>query len=363
MDNEFTNAYALCSHYFHRGKYDEARGSALLLLNSLHPLHLNLAGWVLYRSGDPVNSKAAFCKSQLFSAVNSEAVFGLAVLAMDAGDAVQAFHFFSDLRKRNRLRSAWLFSFCALTVDIAEPMESLQIMEEYCSLRPSVSPYEISILQILRAVVSNSNSIDLPTNLLPVELLHSIELFFQHPHALLFGCRGTGLRTAVEQIKLSDELNLEFGTWRGASALVLAKALHGKDLHCFDSLHGLAEDWGEFKAGSYCSNGIPPCLPCNTILHVGRFEHTLADFLITRRENVAFIHIDCDTYESTSYVLNLISPRIRSGTVILFDEFFMHDTWETSEYLAFMEWTFKNALCYKIIALSPFTRQAILIMQ
>ena len=45
----------------------------------------------------------------------------------------------------------------------------------------------------------------------------------------------------------------------------------------------------------------------------------------------SFIHIDCDLYSSTKTVLTLLAPAIRTGTVLVFDEWCGYEGWEQHE--------------------------------
>ena len=49
---------------------------------------------------------------------------------------------------------------------------------------------------------------------------------------------------------------------------------------------------------------------------------TLKDFLLNNDKKIAFIHLDLDTYNSTSFVLKKIKNFLQPGSIILFDEFY-----------------------------------------
>lgn len=73
----------------------------------------------------------------------------------------------------------------------------------------------------------------------------------------------------------------------------------------------------------------------------GWFDETLPLFLEEHPGPVAFLHIDADLYSSARTVLELVGPRLHTGSVIVFDEFFNYQGWE--EYVKTTEWQY----CYE----------------
>ena len=58
------------------------------------------------------------------------------------------------------------------------------------------------------------------------------------------------------------------------------------------------------------------------------------DIKLVAGNNISFLNIDCDTYESTYFILNSIGPtKIVPGTIILFDEYFFLEKSFLSIYL------------------------------
>jgi Macrocin-O-methyltransferase (TylF) len=131
----------------------------------------------------------------------------------------------------------------------------------------------------------------------------------------------------------------EFGSWRGANLLFMAKLLriyepHGsRVVHSFDSFVGLTEFASEDGCadklkGSY--RGILEELQDvikiydmvdEVILHQGIIEETLPKFLDERKEIVfSCIYCDTDLYKSTSVILNLLHPHLSKGGVFILDE-------------------------------------------
>jgi hypothetical protein len=119
-----------------------------------------------------------------------------------------------------------------------------------------------------------------------------------------------------------DGLWLEFGVYEGETINHLAR-LTRHELVGFDSFEGLPTGWSPgFSKGAFSLGGrVPPVEP-NVELKKGWFEQTLPDFLLVSGEKpVSFIHIDSDLYTSARFVLLHLAEQIRSGTVIVFDEF------------------------------------------
>ena len=98
--------------------------------------------------------------------------------------------------------------------------------------------------------------------------------------------------------------------------------------HCHEPCHQGA---GHFKVQDL------PSVRKNVHLIKGWFDQTLPRFLAEHPEQAAYLHIDSDLYSSAKTVLDLFTPRIRTGTIIVFDEFFNYPGWQQGEYKAFQE--------------------------
>jgi hypothetical protein len=135
-------------------------------------------------------------------------------------------------------------------------------------------------------------------------------------------------------------LILEFGVGGGSTTRLLGKLAGRKKVHGFDHFHGLPQDWTHFqKAGRWSTDGnIPENLPRNVQIVNGLFKDTLDDFVADhRKQKIAFMHVDCDTYESTKEVFEATKHLITAGTVIVFDEYFNYPQWRHHEAKAFYE--------------------------
>jgi hypothetical protein len=145
----------------------------------------------------------------------------------------------------------------------------------------------------------------------------------------------------------------EFGVWEGQSINQLAVFFDPKIIWGFDSFLGLEEDFSiDCLRGAFNLRGVPPKVRRNVSLVEGSFSESLPIWLKKNPGVFSFINIDCDTYQSTKTVLNLLGPeRIVSGTVVLFDEYLGFPGWEKHEFKAWKEYCDKNKIEYEYIAL------------
>ena len=150
-------------------------------------------------------------------------------------------------------------------------------------------------------------------------------------------------------------LVLEFGVEKGLSINCIARATP-RTVHGFDSFLGLPRGWTGTKEGrgAFALKGRLPKVPANVRLHVGWFDETLPGFLAAEAEPAAFVHIDCDIYESTQAVLALLAPRIVPGTVIVFDEYFNYPGWQQHEFRAWQEFVKRCGIRYEYLAYARF---------
>lgn len=151
-----------------------------------------------------------------------------------------------------------------------------------------------------------------------------------------------------------DQLFLEFGVFNGASINYYSRHSPYLKYYGFDSFEGLPADWGGhgLPAHSFDLQGNMPAVNSNVTLIKGWFDKTLPLFLQEHLEKVAFIHVDCDIYESAQCVLSLLKDRIIPGTIIVFDEYFNYPNWQNHEYKAFQEFLADTGLKYKYLAFS-----------
>lgn len=127
---------------------------------------------------------------------------------------------------------------------------------------------------------------------------------------------------AIKNLKTVGHI-LEFGVFQGASINLIADNCNC-EVFGFDSFEGLPEKWNigatKYSKGHFACD-IPE-VRNNVILYPGWFSDTIK---IWKKDNpypgqISFLHIDCDLYSSTSYILKKLNDRIVPGTLICFDE-------------------------------------------
>lgn len=124
---------------------------------------------------------------------------------------------------------------------------------------------------------------------------------------------------------------LEFGVWKGDSIRNWVDINKHKDstFDGFDTFTGLPEDWGSHGAGTFDVDGnLPDINDERLVFHKGLFQDTLPEFLDGfSPNNQLVINIVSDIYSSALYCLTKLDSLIKSGTIILFDEFLdpMHE--------------------------------------
>lgn len=169
------------------------------------------------------------------------------------------------------------------------------------------------------------------------------------PNALYFLEREPLLLYAVDQMAL-DGLILEFGVFKGQSIQALARKT-GKPVHGFDSFEGLPEDWAGNKSpkGAFTTKGELPRVPSNVTLHKGWFEDTVPGFMRDHPGDISLAHVDCDLYSSSKFVLDQIAPRLKEGSVLVFDDYFNYPGWREHEFKALAELVARTGMEYEYL--------------
>jgi len=154
----------------------------------------------------------------------------------------------------------------------------------------------------------------------------------------------------------------EFGVAKGLSFRWWINRIKNKQasFYGFDTFTGLPENWGPFRKGEMNNNNEPPKIDDSRHqFFQGLFQQTLPPFLKDYIPgNRKVIHMDADLYSATLYVLTSISPFLRPGDIIFFDEFNvpMH------EFKAFKDWSSSYYINYKVLgAINNFYQLAIMI--
>lgn len=171
------------------------------------------------------------------------------------------------------------------------------------------------------------------------------------------------LRYALSQIPAGGQgLVCEFGVFRGESIRLIAEALPGRRVHGFDSFEGLPEDWTDgFPRGTFKLDRLPQ-VPDSVTLIQGWYAETLRPFLAGHPQTASFLHVDCDLYSSAKCVLEAFQPRLRPGTVIVFDEYFNYVGWRDGEFKAFAEVVQASRLPFEYIGYTRSQQVAVRIL-
>lgn len=163
--------------------------------------------------------------------------------------------------------------------------------------------------------------------------------------------RISNLKYALSLVEI-DGLMLEFGVFSGETINIAADYFKDKQLDGFDSFEGLPEDWGGWTLEkSFFKTDKLPTVRENVRLHKGWFDEVLPKFLEEHKEDVSFLHVDCDIYSSAKYVLFAIKDRVKAGTIIVFDEFFNYPNWQNHEYKAFKEFINETGFKYEYVSI------------
>jgi hypothetical protein len=159
----------------------------------------------------------------------------------------------------------------------------------------------------------------------------------------------------------AEGLILEFGVASGRTISHIA-GIRSQRIYGFDSFQGLPEDWRSgFGRGAFAGN-LPP-VPNNVELIVGWFDTTLRKFLEAHEGPVSFVHIDCDLYSSTKTILDLLEPRLREGSVLVFDEYWNYPGWTKHEHKAFEELRARSRLDFEPVGFVPSHQQVAFVVR
>jgi hypothetical protein len=174
--------------------------------------------------------------------------------------------------------------------------------------------------------------------------------------AILYNDRKRHLLEALKAAP-AEGLVLEFGVNRGDSIRWIADEVKPRQVHGFDSFDGLPTGGGgtHWHKHQFDQDSRKPAVPANVTLHQGWFSNTLPSFLSNQsEETVAFVHIDCDLYQSTKDIFDCLEKYFVPGTAIVFDDYYNLPNWRQHEHRAFQEFRERTGFRHKYIG---FARQ------
>lgn len=120
---------------------------------------------------------------------------------------------------------------------------------------------------------------------------------------------------------------LEFGVWKGESIQLWTELNKNPETRFFgfDTFTGLPEDWtAATPAGTFSTNGNAPPITDSRVQFIkGVFQETVAGFLEkVKLQKKLIVHVDCDLYSSTLFVLATLNNYLKPGSIIIFDDFY-----------------------------------------
>lgn len=147
------------------------------------------------------------------------------------------------------------------------------------------------------------------------------------------------LRHVVDATRSVAGIGAEFGVFQGMTLRVLAAhSPPERRIFGFDSFEGLPEDWGDLlPRGTFETEKPRLDQHPNVELVVGLIEDTLPGFVEKHDPRFAFVHVDCDLYDTTRFILDAVLPRVEDGGVVVFDEYYGYPGYEQHEYRAWHE--------------------------
>lgn len=136
----------------------------------------------------------------------------------------------------------------------------------------------------------------------------------------------------------------EFGSWKGANLMFMAKLMHildsygCKQVHCFESFEGLQtfteqDKDGIFNMSIYQGNydDLKELIEIyelqdGIVVHMGNILETLPIVLKNEALNFSFVYCDTDLYKPTITILDNVHSRLSKGGLFVFDEW-NYDKW------------------------------------
>lgn len=324
-------------------------------------------GTALRSFGKPAEAIPCFKDALRLLPQYPEAYNNLGVAWLEVGENERAFVAFQKAMLQKPDYAEAFFNIHALYLDNSDVNSAIRSLEEATKLRGAESKYHF-FLGLLLQYVGRHEAAALHfaelTKLADPIWLANLDAWVELSPSIvgpkiLVGSGLTIFSTASLAAPRTGVV-LEFGVRFGTSIRILSDLNSERELNGFDSFEGLPEIWHDEPKGSYSTKGVLPAVPSNVTLYQGWFDKTLPEFLNDSNQPVAIVNIDCDIYSSTKIVLDLLTPSIVEGMILIFDELVGNQHWREDEFKALQEWSDTNKFEYKYLAVSFYTKQAVI---
>ena len=349
---------------FNQGLIKEAEDVAIQILKKTtdEAYAFNLLGIIKLRESD-LEPAITSLKKAVHLNTNPELLSNLALAYHESGIIEKAMDLYHKALVIEPRYINALFNQHAICLDRGDIDSAINNLQKILALNPNDHEVMYLLLNIHKAhedvVLSRyENALSQADDLSQSRLRGFQYLSHIKPIPKLLGSGHTLLKKAYESISLQHGLILEFGVRYGTTIRQLA-SFTSKSIYGFDSFEGLPEDWHQESKEVYSTRGKIPKVPHHVTLIPGWFDQTLPLFLEKHEEDVALLNIDCDMYSSTKTVLDLLSARIKKGTIIIFDEYIGNLHWEEDEYKAFIESINRYQWKYEYLFYSAYTKQIV----
>ena len=133
----------------------------------------------------------------------------------------------------------------------------------------------------------------------------------------------------LSELKEMEILYYEFGVAAGDMIRYWSERnVHpGSRFVGFDSFEGLPESWEDKKEKHFDQQGNFPEIKDSRVRFVkGWFQDSVYDELLRSDfDKQCVFHLDADLFSSVLYVLFQLHPKLKSGDILIFDEFSSHE--------------------------------------
>ena len=353
--------------FFQKGFFDEAEKLCNQIFdhNKKNIEVIYLLGLIYLKDGKIKKAIECLEKSYKSYSNNFELITNLGFAYHESGNLNLAYSFYQEALSINPSYINAYYNLHALQIDRGEPEMALESLKKIITLNPNDFDSYFMLSLLLDYLKKEDRflfcfeKIKNKSVLIDARIEAWSYLKKQSNDKLIL--TGSNIETFKLALSLAtlDGLILELGVRHGNSINQLAE-LTDQNIYGFDSFEGLLESWHDESKGSYSTKGLMPNVNKNVSLQKGWFDQTLPIFLDEHlKEPIKLLNVDCDTYQSTQTALNLLSPRIQPGTIIIFDEYIGNQYWKEDEFKAFQEATNRYKWTYEYLAFSFFTKQVV----